>query len=95
MRELIYKDEAYKAIDNCICDSWYRISPADAKMNISCLVSDANRPRGKWLIEKTLYDNYNYKCSCCNWYECHAYPDVEPYNFCPNCGTDMRNKNDE
>lgn len=43
MRELIYKDEAYKAIDNCICDSWYRISPADAKMNISCLVSDANR----------------------------------------------------
>ena len=50
---------------------------------------------GEWLIEKTLYDNYNYRCSCCNWYECHAYPDVEPYNFCPNCGTDMRNKDDE
>lgn len=42
MRELIYKDEAYKAIDNCICDSCYRISPADAKMNIRHLVSDAN-----------------------------------------------------
>ena len=46
--------------------------------------------RGEWLIEKTLYDNYNYRCSYCDWYECHAYPDVEPYNFCPNCGADMR-----
>lgn len=51
MRELIYKDEAYKAIDNCICDSWYRISPTDAKMNISLLVSDANeidKPPGRY-----------------------------------------------
>lgn len=42
MRELIYKDEAYKAIDNCIRDGWDRISPADAKMNIHHLVSDAD-----------------------------------------------------
>ena len=42
MRELIYKDEAYKAIDNCVCDSWDRISPSEAKMNIHYLVSDAN-----------------------------------------------------
>ena len=43
MRELMYKDEAYKAIDNCIRDGWYRISPVDAKMNIHHLISDANR----------------------------------------------------
>lgn len=51
MRELIYKDEAYKAIDNCIRDGWDRISPTDAKMNIHHLVSDANeadRPQG-WI----------------------------------------------
>ena len=57
--------------------------------------TDADRPQGKWLIEKTLYDNYNYRCSYCDWYECHAYPDVEPYNFCPNCGAKMKGTDDE
>ena len=61
----------------------------------NCIAEVVNAPtiepkRGEWLIEKTLYDNYNYRCSYCDWYECHAYPDVEPYNFCPNCGADMR-----
>ena len=44
---------------------------------------------GEWLIEKTWYDNYIYRCNCCGWHEYHAYPDVEPYNFCPNCGASM------
>ena len=52
-------------------------------------------PKGKWLIEKTCNDNYDYRCSCCDWYECHAYPDVEPYNFCPNCGARMKGVDDE
>ena len=55
----------------------------------------ADRPQGEWLIEKTMYDNYNYRCSYCDWYETHAYPDVEPYNFCPNCGARMKGADDE
>lgn len=55
----------------------------------------ADRPQGEWLIEKTCYDNYNYRCSYCDWYETHAYPDVEPYNFCPNCGSKMRGEHDD
>ena len=58
-------------------------------------VPSADRPQGKWLIEKTMYDNYNYRCSYCDWYETHAYPDVEPYNFCPNCGARMKGADDE
>ena len=58
-------------------------------------IPSADRPQGKWLIEKTLYDNYNYRCSYCDWYECHAYPDVEPYNYCPNCGARMKGVDDE
>ena len=49
-----------------------------------------DRPQGEWLIEKTIYDNYNYRCNNCDWYETHAYIDCETYNFCPNCGADMR-----
>ena len=59
------------------------------------LVPSADRPQGEWLIEKTLYDNYNYRCSYCDWYETHAYPDVEPYNFCPHCGAQMKGADDE
>ena len=55
----------------------------------------ADRPQGKWLIEKTLYDNYNYRCSYCDWYECHAYSDVEPYNYCPDCGARMKGADDD
>jgi rRNA maturation endonuclease Nob1 len=86
MRELIYKDEAYKAIDNCICDSWYRISPADAKMNISLLVSDANRLQGKWIWDEQILGLVCSKCKELG---------VERSNFCPNCGADTRGIKDE
>ena len=58
-------------------------------------IPSADRPQGEWIIEKTLYDNYNYRCSYCDWYECHAYPDVEPYNYCPNCGARMKGADDD
>jgi hypothetical protein len=87
MRELIYKDEAYKAIDNCFRDGWYRISPADAKMNIRHLVSDANeadRPRGEWIeMYRNGFGNMICMCSNCNFHATKS-------NFCPNCGADMR-----
>lgn len=88
MRELIYKDEAYKAIDNCIRDSWDRISPADAKMNICHLVSDANeadRPQGEWIIEIDV-NGYTYgRCSICNMRQYAG-----QLNFCPDCGAKMK-----
>ena len=82
MRELIYKDEAYKAIDNCVCDSCYRISPADAKMNIRHLVSDANevdKLQGEWIPNSPFTGN----CS-----ECGADGNLKD-NYCSNCGARM------
>ena len=96
MRELIYKDEAYKAIDNCICDSWYRISPSDAKMNIHHLVSDANeadRPQGKWIEDYNgngWNDYWDYTCSNCGKKYERADAVLYKANVCPNCGADMR-----
>jgi len=103
MRELIYKDEAYKAIDNCICDSWHRISPTDAKMNIYHLVSDANadRPQGEWIESfkpitvkqevylgtKFVHDGWS--CSVCSEYVEKRYPN------CPYCLARMKGADDE
>ena len=50
-----------------------------------------DKPNGKWILE---YDGDNecdnlYKCSMCG-FECGCEEYDKP-NFCPNCGTDMRN----
>lgn len=91
MRELIYKDEAYKAIDNCIQDSWYRISPSEAKMNIRYLVSDANeadRPQGEWIVhfDDIWPEESTIECSVCH----EEQPLEIDDNFCPNCGAKMK-----
>lgn len=62
------------SVNESVCEALHKVS----------------RPQGEWIIEKTCNNNYNYRCSYCNWYERHDYPDVKPYNFCPNCGADMR-----
>ena len=93
MRELIYKNEAYKAIDNCIRDSWDRISPADAKMNIRHLVSDANevdRPQGEWnphYTEREYNDIFNCKLCSCTFIVIQGKDNM---NYCPNCGCRMK-----
>ena len=89
MRELIYKDEVYKAIDNCIQDSWYRISPAEAKENIKYLVSDATyRPQGEWIIhfDDIWPEESTIECSVCH----EEQPLEIDDNFCPNCGARMK-----
>ena len=92
MKDTIYREDAIEAIKgNSYAgdDDYIEINGYGAIEDIRALPS-ADRPQGEWLIEKTLYGNYNYRCSYCDWCECHAYPDVEPYNYCPNCGTRMK-----
>ena len=96
MRELIYKDEAYNAIDNCIRDSWYRISPAEAKMNIKHLVSDINipsetRPIGEWIAYTGMQPpelHGKHYCSNCH-HALHLALNGGVYDFCPSCGYQM------
>lgn len=66
-------------------DSWYE---EVFKMAMEAL---RDKPKGEWILE---YDGDNecdnlYKCSMCGVeYGCEEY---DKPNFCPNCGTDMRN----
>ena len=51
-------------------------------------IPSADRPQGEWIDKgKNLW-----KCSNCGHY---INGDVEVRNFCPNCGADMRGKDDE
>lgn len=88
-KDLIKREDAIKALYK------YSFVSKDVIEKEINAIPSADRPQGEWLIEKTCYDNYNYRCSYCDWYETHAYPDVEPYNFCPNCGSKMRGEHDD
>lgn len=60
--------------------------------------------RGEWIVHKARttvgelgIDFYpaEYECSCCGFKESMYFIDREPYNFCPNCGADMKGADDE
>lgn len=49
--------------------------------------------RGEWVLSSDGYGyigNPVYKCSVCGWWD-----EQTPYNFCPNCGADMREREGE
>ena len=50
-----------------------------------------SRPQGQWIMDDLVSDNYEH-CSCCGWGNDHGF---RKYNFCPNCGAIMREKNYE
>ena len=62
------------------------------------LVTPADRPQGEWIGEADGY--YNGELVYDTWYcsNCdYVVDDEEPptWNFCPNCGADMRGEDDE
>lgn len=81
-------EKAIKILDNMPIPSHYFIldkepitfeEMAEAiEMSIEALKNE--RPHGKWM---TTWDRYVFQCSCCHG-KCVK------YNFCPECGADMR-----
>jgi Zn finger protein HypA/HybF involved in hydrogenase expression len=51
--------------------------------------------QGEWEIITIEPYNFKFRCKECGWYENHAYEDVRPHNFCPNCGARMIGTADE
>ena len=46
------------------------------------------RKKGKWIKESLVTTDYLYKCSACKKYS------RVMYDYCPNCGADMREESD-
>lgn len=88
-KDIIYREDAIKAIKSCIQDGWYRISPTDACQNIRCLPS-ADRLQGEWIIEMDANSNTYGRCSICGMRQYAG-----QLNFCPDCGARMKGANDE
>lgn len=59
---------------------------------LALIKADRDRPKGKWNVVSDGYGNNAYICECS---ECKdtvwVYKDTDrTWNFCPNCGADMR-----
>lgn len=91
MSDLIDREEAVKAVDeafrmgDCYCDQWAIRSLLNGLPS-----AEPERKTGEW-IDGMPYVNSHWKvCS-----ECHvSAPDsCGGFNFCPNCGAEMRGEN--
>ena len=90
--------ESEKALEECdwyaneFCECEYAIMPLKGALENLPAADVRPAVRGKW---STVYDDFmksHYDtCSCCG----KEYFGANGFNFCPNCGADMREANDE
>ena len=85
MSDLIKRQDAIDEVINLWADKPFG-NPAlvEIKDCIEALPS-AERKRGEWV---------DYKCSICG-FEPYNPSGLETFNYCPNCGADMRGDTDE
>lgn len=53
-------------------------------------LEEPERKKGEWITYRYLRENWS-ECECD---QCHKYVKVA-YDYCPNCGADMRGENDD
>ena len=85
------REEAINAITQFIENYAYGNDLIGLNMAIETLKKE--RPHGEW-IPKDVHNCWTrFECSVCGYYHqpVHDFGESKPdYNFCPNCGADMR-----
>lgn len=67
----------------------YRVSIVGRHISVAV---EPERKKGHWIEVDDCYNRISGRCSVCGW-ESHLYEDdVVGMNFCPNCGADMRQR---
>lgn len=58
------------------------------------LLEKLDRPHGEWIEQNDNYGDPYYECSVCEdaFITLEGTPKENHYNFCPNCGADMRKR---
>lgn len=96
MSDLIRRSDAVEVVKKMLGDLGEKVA-----VEINCLtgyVPTADRPHGEW--EEIEDDDWSgggkWVCTNCEYgYSFGAYFEVDKFNFCPNCGADMRGEEHE
>ena len=74
----------------------HRVSWVDAVIDMLDGMPTAEPKKGKWLPDNNDYEHLYYYCSNCQRAtQIPRYVGGFLYDFCPNCGADMRGEQDE
>ena len=80
----------------CMDEGWIKFDTEKDENRFIHLVRDIapsaqpERKKGKWIEVNDAYNRISGRCSACGW-EAHMYEDdVVGMPFCPSCGADMR-----
>ena len=85
MRRAIYEDDVIKLLDK----GW-KIGVYPVASNIHALPpAQSELKRGEWITNLYAFGEDRYECDQCHNTALHC------YDFCPNCGADMRGEQDE
>ena len=85
----------FKVFENAI-ESAPTITPDMAQV-LAYECGKAERKRGNWVHSEDIAWSGSGKttCSACDWsYSDGAYLDVYEFNFCPNCGAEMKRRSE-
>ena len=101
MSDLIDRQAALNAIDSYLSsftaiDRNYYEGLRDAKRLLDSAPSAQPRPRGMWLPDNRNYYEERFVCSVCRKsYEVDTCIGDPTWDFCPGCGADMRQREEE
>ena len=98
----INRQAALEALDeiNAEIEDGYGFDYAKWRVHFRVLPSaQPMRKKGKWVYAEDEYGIDGYHCNQCGffvpWDYIHKFINyIEDYNFCPNCGADMRGEQD-
>lgn len=91
MSDYIKREDAINAVADYLLEhrgtgTLNHIQNASVIINIRCPSADVvERKRGEWIVKQNGFA----ECSVCEQYY------FSDYNFCPNCGADMREREGE
>lgn len=96
MSDLIRRSDAIEALKNALCelggDEWGDGELGVHADDIDAVINDIptiEPKRGEWIFNGNFCGLNHHKCSKCGKNE------FRMSNFCPNCGAEMRGKDDE
>jgi len=93
-KDIIYRDDAIEVVEELNAINFYELNEhskeafVEIRRALKALPSADRLPQGEWIIEIDTNGNTYGICSICGMKQYAG-----QLNFCPNCGSDMRESN--